>query len=145
MTRPANPTDGFGAVLRAIREELGLTLDGFSDLVGLSPAYLSRLENNAVGVPPIRTIQQIADCTGVDEAYLLDAASLIPEWVLEAYYESPADFQAFAKLSAPSRKAALAKVRATRTKATKKKSKKAPDATRMTPEQVRRLKNKLMR
>ena len=91
------------------------------------------------------TIQQIADCTGVEAAYLLDAASLIPEWVLEAYYESPADFQAFAKLSASSRKAALAKVRATKTKLAKKKSKKASDATRMTPEQVRRLKNKLMR
>jgi len=146
MTRRANPTDGFGAVLRGIRKDLGLTLDGLSDLVGLSPAYLSKLENNAIGIPPVHTIQQIARYTGVDEAYLLDAASLIPEWVLEAYYESPAEFQAFAMLAPKARKAALERPRTFNKGTRKKKSKKTSDATpRMTPEQARRLKNRLMK
>ncbi len=60
----------FGAKLRKLREERGLTQAQMADAVGVSPAYLSALEHGKRGRPSWHLIQSLIAHLGViwDEA-----------------------------------------------------------------------------
>ncbi|MBC9210179.1 helix-turn-helix transcriptional regulator [Roseomonas aerophila] len=83
----------FGARLRALREEKGITLSGLAAALQVSPAYLSALEHGRRGRPSAGLIQQVNDYFGlwdnVEELerlarlshprVVLDTAGLSPE------------------------------------------------------------------
>jgi transcriptional regulator with XRE-family HTH domain len=55
----------FGARLRALREEKGITLSGLAAALQVSPAYLSALEHGRRGRPSAGLIQQVNDNFGL--------------------------------------------------------------------------------
>jgi transcriptional regulator with XRE-family HTH domain len=55
----------FGARLRALREEKGITLSGLAAALQVSPAYLSALEHGRRGRPSAGLIQQVNDYFGL--------------------------------------------------------------------------------
>lgn len=60
----------FGAKMRALREEKGVTLSAMAGAIGVSPAYLSALEHGRRGRPSWYLVQRIIAYFGViwDEA-----------------------------------------------------------------------------
>lgn len=60
----------FGAKLRALRAERGMTQRDMAATLGISNAYLSALEHGRRGVPTFDLLQRIISCLGViwDEA-----------------------------------------------------------------------------
>ena len=100
MPRAPNPIPdtGLGALLRRAREEAGLSLRRGAEACGISPSYLSRIENGEVPVPPRHTLEQIADNLGMDPDELLQAAGVPPEGVLAAFAETPRTFVLLARL-----------------------------------------------
>jgi transcriptional regulator with XRE-family HTH domain len=81
----------FGARLRALREERGVTLSGLAAALQVSAAYLSALEHGRRGLPSAGLIQQVNEFFGLwdDEMtrlarlshprVVLDTAGLAPE------------------------------------------------------------------
>jgi PTS system nitrogen regulatory IIA component len=64
----------FGATLRLLRIEAGLSLRELAQQVGVSGAYLSRVENGVDPVPTPDRLIAIAQILGVPSALLLDVA-----------------------------------------------------------------------
>jgi PTS system nitrogen regulatory IIA component len=62
----------FGASLRLLRNEAGLSLKELGQAVGVSPAYLSRVENGHDAPPTVDRIRSIAETFGVPVDLLLD-------------------------------------------------------------------------
>jgi len=50
-----------GEVLRKRREQLGLTLRGIEEKIGISNAYLSQVENEKITHPSPSVLQKLAD------------------------------------------------------------------------------------
>ena len=68
----------FGSLLRASRNECGLTLEDVAISVGLSVPCLSRIERDAENPPPDPIISQLAELIGIQAASLLAEARLPP-------------------------------------------------------------------
>jgi len=64
----------FGATLRLLRMESGISLRALAQRVGVSGAYLSRVENGHDPAPTPDRLLAIADAIGVPAAVLLDLA-----------------------------------------------------------------------
>ena len=64
----------FGATLRLLRMESGISLRALAQRVGVSGAYLSRVENGHDPAPTPDRLIAIADAIGVPAAVLLDLA-----------------------------------------------------------------------
>lgn len=64
----------FGAALRLLRMESGISLRALAHKVGVSGAYLSRVENGHDPAPTPDRLVAIADAIGVPAAVLLDLA-----------------------------------------------------------------------
>ena len=71
MSAPADPTPegGVGPRLRQLREQKALSARQVSDLAGLTPAYLSRLENGRVS-PTVATLARLVSAMGETMATL---------------------------------------------------------------------------
>lgn len=63
-------SDHVGAVVRALREQRGISLRALATALSLSPATLSAIENNKVGVS-VERLAELADALGVDPSELL--------------------------------------------------------------------------
>jgi transcriptional regulator with XRE-family HTH domain len=77
---------GFGSYLREKREERDLTLAQLADKIGISVAYLSRIERDRENAPKDDLIQKICKALGIDcdEAYA-EARRLPPDLRNHAY------------------------------------------------------------
>lgn len=65
---------GFGAKMRQIRTDAGVTLAELSERIGVSTVYLSRVELGKTQPPTSERICQIADALGVPQVELLSVA-----------------------------------------------------------------------
>lgn len=77
---------GFGSYLRQKREEQELTLVELAEKLGISVAYLSRIERDRENAPKDELIQKICKALGLDcdEAYA-EARRLPPDLRNHAY------------------------------------------------------------
>lgn len=79
----------FGAYLRKIRKEKGLTLRNIEDQSGVSNAYLSQLENGKRGIPSPTILKKINGPLGIPYDELMEKAGHIsPEMKSELHEET---------------------------------------------------------
>jgi transcriptional regulator with XRE-family HTH domain len=70
---------GFGARLRELRQEKGMTLRALAEAAGVDFTYLSKIENDRVEhLPSAETIRDLAQALEVDAMELLQLANKMP-------------------------------------------------------------------
>lgn len=69
----------FGKLLNTIRNKRKISLRNLSMRAGISPSYLSKIENNLSPPPSASIIMKIAVCLKVSEDDLLIRAGYLPE------------------------------------------------------------------
>lgn len=67
----------FGAELRKIRKEKGLTLQELGEKAGFTKSYLSIIENGRQGLPQPETLKRLADGLGVEYELLMYKAGYV--------------------------------------------------------------------
>ncbi len=67
----------FGATVRQLREELGVSLRRFAARIGMSPAYLSKIERDEFAPPAEDKVRAIAEQLGQDPDVMLALADRI--------------------------------------------------------------------
>jgi len=89
----------FGKILKEKRMNTGLSLREFAGRVGISPGYLSDLENEKVAPPSEKLILDMARTLGIEKDELLKAAEKVDPEVAEYVAHEPraADFLRMAK------------------------------------------------
>ena len=71
--------NGFGARLRELRQEKGLTLRALAEAAGVDFTYLSKIENDRVEhLPSVETIRDLAQALEGDAMELLQLANKLP-------------------------------------------------------------------
>jgi transcriptional regulator with XRE-family HTH domain len=89
----------FGTRLRKLREEREMGLREFARSAGLSPTYVSRVENGKENAPKkAETIVKWAEALEVDPDYLLACAGVISPEVRDRMQRSPRLFAKLVKL-----------------------------------------------
>ncbi len=76
MSRPAKT---FGQVLRESRLAKGFTLRKFAEMVGISPTYLSQVEQDNVDPPTAERINKMAELLGTNSDEWIALAGRVPE------------------------------------------------------------------
>jgi transcriptional regulator with XRE-family HTH domain len=71
------------------------SLRAFAGRVGLSPTYLSRIENGKEPPPSEPIIERLADALGVDRYELLSLAGRVPSEFYEAFQKNPRGVASF--------------------------------------------------
>jgi HTH-type transcriptional regulator, competence development regulator len=87
----------FGSRLRELRighREYG-SLREFARKVGLSPAYLSRIENEKEPPPSEQVIEKLAAALGADKYELFSFAGRVPTEFLETFRRNPRSVASF--------------------------------------------------
>ena len=69
----------FGDVLREKRMAKGISLRKFADQVGVSPTYLSQVEQNNIDPPTAERVKKIAGILGENADELIALAGRVPE------------------------------------------------------------------
>lgn len=110
MGRPANPTTGFGGVVRRLRLDRGLTQAQLAREVGLTPAYVARIEIDPDTRPSQSVIKRFATALGVSQAALMEAGGHVPAEVVRACLQTPAEMLWFARQPAAERRRIAEKV-----------------------------------
>lgn len=76
----AEKRQSFGPYVRSKRVEKGYSLRRFAELVGISPTYLSHVEQDKVDSPPTADrIQKMAELLGESADELIAMAGRVPE------------------------------------------------------------------
>jgi len=73
----------FGAKLRELRKEAGLTLRELAEKVNVNFTYLSKIENGALPPPSEKVIRQLAETLNADKDELLALAGIVPSDIAE--------------------------------------------------------------
>ncbi|HUG68813.1 MAG TPA: helix-turn-helix transcriptional regulator [Pirellulaceae bacterium] len=81
----------FGKALRAKRLEKKFTLRKFAELVGVSPTYLSQVEQCNVVAPTADRVQRMAELLGENSDEWTVLAGRVPEDLAEIIQESPTE------------------------------------------------------
>lgn len=81
----------FGKALRAKRLERKFTLRKFAELVGVSPTYLSQVEQCNVVPPTADRVQRMAELLRENSDELIALAGRVPEDLAEILQESPTE------------------------------------------------------
>jgi transcriptional regulator with XRE-family HTH domain len=84
----------FGKVLREWRVKKGLTLRKFSDMVGISPTYLSQVEQDNVGPPTAERVKTMAELLGANADEWIALADRVPEDLPAIIKEEPSEIPA---------------------------------------------------
>jgi len=87
----------FGQLIRELRinhKEYN-SLREFARKVGLSPAYLSRIENEKEPPPSESIIERMAEALGIDKYELFSHAGKIPTEFLETFQKNPKSVASF--------------------------------------------------
>jgi transcriptional regulator with XRE-family HTH domain len=81
----------FGQFIRELRinQKEYNSLREFARKVGLSPAYLSRIENEKEPPPSEAIIERMAEALGIDKYELFSHAGKIPTEFLETFQKNP--------------------------------------------------------
>ena len=87
----------FGQILRNLRVEHKeySSLREFAKKVGLSPAYLSRIENEKEPPPSEVVIEKLANALGADKYELFGYAGKVPSEFLETFKKNPKSMASF--------------------------------------------------
>ena len=90
-------TKAFGQVVRELRMKHKdySSLREFSRKVGLSAAYLSRIENEKEPPPSEMVVERIAEALGADKYELFSYAGKIPAEFLETFKKNPKGMASF--------------------------------------------------
>lgn len=81
----------FGRVLREKRLEKKYSLRKFAQLVGISPTYLSQVEQSNVDPPTADRVKRMAEILGVDVDELTALAGRLTEDLPGIIHEAPKD------------------------------------------------------
>lgn len=76
-------TAAFGKILRKRRRESGLTQRDLAERVGVDFSYISKLENDRLPAPAVRTIRRLTEVLGASDDEFLAAANKSPEQLYE--------------------------------------------------------------
>jgi len=68
----------FGDALRALRMAKGISLRKFADQVGVSPTYLSQVEQNNIDPPTAERVKKMAEILGENTDELIGLAGRVP-------------------------------------------------------------------
>ena len=82
----------FGDVVRALRQEKGLTLDVVAKKIGTHKGYISGIERGKVSPPSVKLIRKFAKAFGQDEKQLVRLA-----WIDKAPALIQSEAEAFLK------------------------------------------------
>ena len=87
----------FGQLIRELRinQKDYNSLREFARKVGLSPAYLSRIENQKEPPPSESIIERMAEALGIDKYELFSHAGKIPLEFLETFQKNPKSVASF--------------------------------------------------
>ncbi len=81
----------FGERLREKRIEKGYSLRKFADLVGVSPTYLSQVEQGNVDPPTAERVKRMADLLGENSDEWIALAGRVPEDLPKIIQEQPTE------------------------------------------------------
>ena len=87
----------FGQLIRTLRvnHQDFNSLREFARKVGLSPAYLSRIENDKEPPPSEIIIEKLAEALGTDKYELFSSAGKVPPEFLETFRRNPKGMASF--------------------------------------------------
>ena len=68
-----------GLKIREVRKSRNLSQEKLSELVGISPNYLSRVETNNGGIVSLPTLVKISNILNVSMDYLLSDSLVLPD------------------------------------------------------------------
>ncbi len=90
-------TKSFGQVIRELRVKHKdySSLREFAKKVGLSPAYLSRIENEKEPPPSETVVERLAETLGADKYELFSYAGKVPTEFLETFQKNPKGVASF--------------------------------------------------
>lgn len=91
----------FGDKIRALRRAKGLTLRALGEQVGVSHAYISKVENGRLvfcDYPSEALIRKLAKALDADEEEMFLLAEKIPEAMRRRIFERPDAFRQIARL-----------------------------------------------
>jgi transcriptional regulator with XRE-family HTH domain len=90
-------TKSFGELIRELRikHKDYSSLREFAKKVGLSAAYLSRIENEKEPPPSETVVERLADALGTDKYELLGYAGKVPTEFLETFKRNPKGLASF--------------------------------------------------
>src|SRR3954462_8608318 len=69
----------FGHVLREARLAKGITLRKFAEMVGISPTYMSQVEQDNVDPPTAERVKKMAELLGANSDEWIALAGRVPE------------------------------------------------------------------
>ena len=90
-------TKSFGQVVKELRikHKDYSSLREFARKVGLSPAYLSRIENEKEPPPSEAVVERLAEALGTDKYELFGYAGKVPTEFLETFKKNPKGVASF--------------------------------------------------
>jgi len=90
-------TKSFGQLVRELRIKNRdySSLREFARKVGLSPAYLSRIENEKEPPPSETVVERLAEALGADKYELFSYAGKVPTEFLETFKKNPKGVASF--------------------------------------------------
>lgn len=89
MTKKRIP---FGHVLREKRLERGYSLRKFAEMVGISPTYLSQVEQGNADPPIVDRVRRMAELLGENADEWIALAGRVPEDLPGIIHEQPTEF-----------------------------------------------------
>src|SRR5437867_9901968 len=81
----------FGQVLREKRVEKGHSLRKFAELVGVSPTYLSQVEQNNVDAPTAERVKRMAELLAENSDEWIALAGRVPDDLSEIIQNEPTE------------------------------------------------------
>lgn len=102
MLREKTRTTPFGALLREKRKAKLITLRKLADMIGVSPTYLSQVEQGHFAPPTANRVRRIARILGEDADLWIGLANRIPEDVEGLVKQHPTDMPELLRLVAGS-------------------------------------------
>lgn len=81
----------FGQVLREARLAKGITLRKFAEMVGISPTYLSQVEQCNVDPPTAERVKRMAELLGENPDEWIALAGRVPEDLPEIIQRQPTE------------------------------------------------------
>lgn len=109
------PRKTFGKALREKRIEKGYTLRKFALLVGVSPTYLSQVEQENVDPPTADRVKRMAEILGEDVDEWTALAGRLTEDLPEIIHERPKEFPDMLRDAGTNRRSAAQAPRRRRT------------------------------